>query len=510
MTLTLRAKICGLSFFGLALAVVLGGFGYRGLDGVSEAADRLLTSSTLIRNQLEADMMHDALRADVLTALMSVTPEEQQAVANDLREHAQHFREKVAENEKLPMDAATRDALAIVAPQLVTYIATAERIIGAAAKDRAEANEQMEEFRRSFRDLEISMEKLSDLMTEDAGRHRDHAVATEAFSRRAMLCAALVSVAFFAVATPLALRGITGPVRRMARRVMDIAQGEGDLTQRLQVATKDEIGDLAQWFNVFMDKLQGIISQIQSTASELGATAREVNASSDEIAGGAQAQAASIEETSSSLRQLTATVAQNAESTVAASKIAAESRGAAGKGGEVVGKAGKAMSDIQAASDRVADIITTIDEIAFQTNLLSLNAAVEAARAGEQGRGFAVVATEVRGLATRSGAAAKQIRELIRESAERVESGTTLMAESGHNLDGILTSVNRVNDIVTEIAAASREQAAGIGQVGAAVDRMESVINGSTQTTTKLGQLARGLADRAAELNDLVGGFKVA
>jgi methyl-accepting chemotaxis protein len=228
-----------------------------------------------------------------------------------------------------------------------------------------------------------------------------------------------------------------------------------------------------------------------------------------QLAGGAQAQASSLEETASSLEQITGTVKQTAENARQADRLAAGSRETAEKGGQVVTTAVTAMDEINRASKRIADIISTIDEIAFQTNLLALNAAVEAARAGEQGRGFAVVAAEVRNLAQRSATAAKEIKALIQDSVTKVDAGSALVHKSGQTLEEIVTSVKRVTDIIGEIAAASQEQSSGIDQVNRAVAQMDLVVQTNAAQTDGLASTAQTLATQAAQLQALVGRFKL-
>src|SRR3990172_12477785 len=196
----------------------------------------------------------------------------------------------------------------------------------------------------------------------------------------------------------------------------DIADGDGDLTRRLDATGKDEVADIAGAFNTFVEKLHSIMRQAQAAAEQVAAASRELSGASDQLSSGAQEQASSLEETAASLEEITGTVKQNADNTRQASQLAVGSRDVAEKGGHVVAEAVQSMSEINKSSKKIADIITTIDEIAFQTNLLALNAAVEAARAGEQGRGFAVVASEVRNLAQRSATAAKEIKTLIQDS----------------------------------------------------------------------------------------------
>jgi methyl-accepting chemotaxis protein len=259
---------------------------------------------------------------------------------------------------------------------------------------------------------------------------------------------------------------------------------------------------IARWFTKALIEVSAIADSVASASQQLAAAA-------EELSSGAQEQASSLEETASSLEEITGTIQQNADNAQQANQLAGKSREVAEKGGEVVSRAVQGMGEINASSRKIADIITAIDEIAFQTNLLALNAAVEAARAGEQGRGFAVVAGEVRNLAQRSAAAAKEIKGLIQDSVAKVEAGSKLVNQSGETLSEIVTSVKRVTDIVSEIAAASREQAGGIDQVNKAVTQMDQVTQGNASQTEELSGTAESLAAQAAELQELVAQFNL-
>lgn len=256
----------------------------------------------------------------------------------------------------------------------------------------------------------------------------------------------------------------------------------------------------ARWFGRALTEAAQISDSVARAAKELAAA-------TEEIASGAQEQAASIEETASTLEELTSTVKQNADNAQQAAQLAMASREVAEKGGRIAHEAVGAMKEVNLASRKIADITTTIDEIAFQTNILAINAAVEAARAGEQGRGFAVVASEVRSLAERSATAAKEIKTLIEDSSTKVESGYRLVETSGNALSEILSSVKRVTDFVGEIAAASREQSSGIDQVNKAVTQMDQVTQANASQTEELSGTTDSLASQAARLLEIVEQF---
>ncbi len=284
---------------------------------------------------------------------------------------------------------------------------------------------------------------------------------------------------------------------------------EGDLTARAEVATQDELGDMANAMNHMLQGFQTALTSMRESAEGTASAAQRVSEAAGAISDGAQRQASSLEETAASLEEMTSAVKQNADNAQQAAQLAQGAREVAEKGGRVVGSAVSAMGEIHESSRRIGDIITAIDEIAFQTNLLALNAAVEAARAGEQGRGFAVVAAEVRNLAQRSASSAREIKGLIHDSVEKVQSGSTLVNQSGKTLEEIVQSVKRVTDIVAEIAASSREQATGIEQVNQAVTQMDSVTQASAAQTAELAGTAGELTEQTRAVMAQVDRFRV-
>ncbi|CAG9253987.1 Methyl-accepting chemotaxis protein I (serine chemoreceptor protein) [Burkholderia cepacia] len=283
---------------------------------------------------------------------------------------------------------------------------------------------------------------------------------------------------------------------------------QGDLTQPVPVRAGDRTSMMAAMHDM-QARLQATIGGIRQSAGSIASASRQISAGNHDLSQRTEEQAASLEETAASMEQLTATVKQNADNARQASGLANNASEIARTGSDVVNRVIGTMGEIDDSSRKIADIIGVIEGIAFQTNILALNAAVEAARAGEQGRGFAVVAGEVRSLAQRSATAAKEIRELIVDSVERVRNGSTLVGQAGTTMGEILQAVARVTDIMGEIAAASEEQASGITQVGRAVTQMDQVTQQNAALVEEAAAAAASLQEQAARLRDAVGAFRV-
>ncbi|MCW5785740.1 MAG: DUF3365 domain-containing protein [Nitrospirales bacterium] len=290
---------------------------------------------------------------------------------------------------------------------------------------------------------------------------------------------------------------------------MAVRAREGDLSGRASVNSQDEIGRTSESFNMMFDRVSEVIASVKTAVSGITTGTSEINAGTSDLAGRTSAQAGALEETSASMEEMTSTIKQNADNAKQANQLAVAAREVAEKGGAVTDKAVEAMDEINKSSKKIADIINVIDEIAFQTNLLALNAAVEAARAGEQGRGFAVVASEVRNLAQRSATAAKEIKTLINESVQKVGGGSELVNRSGQTLAEIVNSVKRVTDIISEISAASQEQAAGIDQVNKAVMQMDQGTQQNAALVEQATSASQSMAQQAEDLLRQVEFFKV-
>lgn len=307
------------------------------------------------------------------------------------------------------------------------------------------------------------------------------------------------------------IRGVLKSLGGDPRHARDVVQriASGDLTRPLQLKTGDTTSLLAA-IEGMRQRLSDSLRQVRQAAEYIDVGASRIAAGNQDLSARTEQQAASIEETASSMEELTQTVRQNADNAHQASAIADETSGTARQGGTMMGEVVTTMRGISESTQRVNEVIGVIDSIAFQTNILALNASVEAARAGEQGRGFAVVAGEVRTLASRSAEAAREIRSMIQASNEQVEAGAGLVDQTGETISDVVASVARMSELMREIASASQEQSAGIEQVGLAVGQMDQVTQQNASLVQEAGVTSSSLEEQARQLRDTVAWFKLA
>ena len=406
----------------------------------------------------------------------------------------------VSEEERVALDALSLQ-VAKYGKQMddAVELATADVNTGMAAMQTADYTHQG--LRKDFR-------KQVELVQKNAETNFEEAHKAASFATVSSLGILLLALAGSALAGLVVARQIARPLGD-AVRVAE-ALSKGDLTRTVEVRSRDEVGQLMSAMKGTLEQLSGIVRGIKASTDMISTASHEIASGNEDLSSRTEQQASSLEETASSMEELTSTVLQNAENAKQANQLAAGASDVAVKGGEVIGQVVRTMSSINESSKKITDIISVIDGIAFQTNILALNAAVEAARAGEQGRGFAVVAAEVRTLAQRSAAAAKEIKQLIGDSVHEVESGTKLVDEAGKTMEQIVSAVKRVTDIMSEIAAASQQQSSGIGEVNQAITQMDQVTQQNAALVEEASAAAESMKQQAQQLVQAVAVFKLA
>ncbi|MPQ59738.1 methyl-accepting chemotaxis protein [Duganella sp. FT27W] len=354
-----------------------------------------------------------------------------------------------------------------------------------------------------FDALKTMVEFQEKLMQESADEARNHGSVAIKSTLILSAIAALAAIVIGVIIT----RSITIPVNR----AVDVARtvAAGDLTSRITVTSKDEIGMLLASLAEMNDNLKKIVGEVRNGTEEIATATTEVATGNMDLSSRTEEQASALEETASSMEELTSTVKQNSENARQANQLAQSAAAVAVRGGDVVSQVVATMESINTSASKIVDIISVIDGIAFQTNILALNAAVEAARAGEQGRGFAVVASEVRNLAQRSASAAKEIKVLIGDSVEKVEAGNKLVSTAGTTMDEVVASVHKLTSIVGEITTASREQEMGIEQINEAITSMDTVTQQNAALVEEAAAATSALQEQAGKLAQAVSVFKL-
>ena len=433
------------------------------------------------------------------------------ATVNDLMQIASASLKQAEKNwaayEALPRDPrqSDADAMEIKRNYDIYHGALAELIqLLGAGKINAFFDQPTQSYQDGFEKQYVSYlqqnDKLYQMAVEDSNSSYSQAIW--------VLIGVLIAVLVVIVAVWLNIKQtLISPLNRLIDNIRHIASG--DLVKRIEVQGTNEMGELADSLRHMQGELVRTVGDVRNGANAIYSGASEIAMGNNDLSSRTEQQAASLEETAASMEQLTATVKQNAENARQASHLALSASETAQKGGKVVDNVVQTMRDIASSSQKIADIISVIDGIAFQTNILALNAAVEAARAGEQGRGFAVVAGEVRNLAQRSAQAAREIKSLIEDSVGRVEVGSTLVESAGETMGEIVNAVTRVTDIMGEIASASDEQSRGIDQVGLAVAEMDRVTQQNASLVEESAAAAAALVDQASRLTQAVAVFRI-
>nr|WP_316641726.1 methyl-accepting chemotaxis protein [uncultured Roseateles sp.] len=498
----------------LVLTLVVGLFAINRIGKVNEATSDLATNWLVAMRSLgEYRSAITAVRRAEALHVMSTKSEEFEAEEKRIQDD----KAKAASAWKVYSETVTTDdervfAKEIESTQQAYFDALAKLLPVSRASTSPEDIDKVKGMYKSatrlpFTAVMAAIDKDVDFQTKGGDEAYKESQSAYASTRIAVVGLMLGALVLGAVLALLITRSITGPIARAVVVAETVAAG--DLTSDVRVDSADETGQLLAALKKMNDNLVGIVGQVRNSADSIATGSAQIATGNADLSQRTEEQASNLQQTAASMEQLTATVKQNADTARQATQIAGGASSAAAQGGRVVEQVVSTMGEITDSSRKISDIIGVIDGIAFQTNILALNAAVEAARAGEQGRGFAVVASEVRSLAQRSAQAAKEIKTLIGTSVEKVENGSRLVHEAGQSMGEIVTQVKRVNDLISEISAASVEQSTGIGQIGDAVNQLDQVTQQNAALVEESAAAAESLKHQAASLAQTVSVFKL-
>ena len=535
--MNIRQKMIASGVLSVAVAAGLGAVGFWGQTQLNGALAQNELSVTALRNHLEGDMMHDALRADVLAAF-SVEAGDQAAaeqVRQDLREHADWFKRALAANAQLPLPADIQQAIAQSQPALNAYISEAERITEVALRDAQAAKAGMPAFMQRFSDLEAKNEALSSLIEEQvSAAHQSGQTAVSQASIYLITGIVLVSLLLGLITWSL-MRSVLGPLQRSVDAARAIASG--NLRGRIDVDRQDEAGQLLQALAEMQGNLGRMISsinqhseQLQHTAGSLTGTAQRILQDSTQQADSATSMAAAMEQMIQNIAQVS-THAHDAKGISAHSGQLADSGGQVILGvvdgmnriAEAVTSSSATITELGRSSEEIHSIIQVIKSIAEQTNLLALNAAIEAARAGEAGRGFAVVADEVRNLAARTAHSTQEITDMIgrirsntnlavdsmQAGVTRVNDGVALAHQAGDSINEIRDGAQRAAQVVEEISQTIGEQSNASSEVAQRVEQIAQMAQHNAQAVNELAHSAEELERVALGMRNAIMQFQV-
>ena len=508
--MSIAAKLSAAFAMMLGLLALLALFAFTRLQVVQHES-RVISGNWLPATRQAYAMKVDAadFRIGVLQSLSNLSADQAKIGANNMKAALASMKQHAEAYENLLADAQERQLMQTFMGHWTSYQGHVQRALEILKEGNSYGAQEIID--GTARQAYLALNKAGDALVEFQTRGADRSAAvSEATYGSAVAWLFGVGLAAAAMAALLALtliRAITRPLS-LAVGAADRVAG-GDLSQPIAFEGRDETARLLAAMQRMQQALATTVADVRAGAESVASASAQIAQGNSDLSARTEEQASSLEETSATMEELSATVRQNADSARQANQLAQSASEVARSGGQVVGQVVDTMRGIEDSSRRIADIIATIDGIAFQTNILALNAAVEAARAGEQGRGFAVVAGEVRSLAQRSAEAAKEIKGLIHDSVERVQNGTQLVDRAGQTMQDIVSSVQRVADIVGEISSASTEQSAGIAQVGEAVTQLDKTTQQNAALVEESAAASESLKHQAGRLLASVASFRL-
>jgi len=510
---TVRARLYALAGISMLMLMVVGGTGLYSLNASTDAFKHF------VDNDNQSLVYVSTMRAEAGNLRryekdMVINLEDSEAIEKyrvDWRKAYDRFAKAEQELAKLELPPAEQQLNKAIDEGLRAYKSEMDLFMGKVGEkafaDPASANKALGAAKKAIRPMEEKLAELVAAIDKDADEGEVEIAAHEKRIRMSLIFISLGSLALIGFYTAFNIRSILQPLSEVQQSAERIA-GQ-DLSEDIRPHGQCETGDLMRGVKAMQDSLREVVGNVRNATDSIATAAAEVSAGGHDLSHRTEQAASNLEETASAMEELTASVKHNADSARQANQLATEAAGVAQRGGEVVGEVVSTMSRISASSNKISDIISTIDGIAFQTNILALNAAVEAARAGEQGRGFAVVASEVRSLAQRSAEAAKEIKGLITASSESVEAGAALVERAGGTMQEVIASISRVSNIVAEISHSTAEQSTGIGQIGQAINQLDTMTQQNAALVEQSAAAAQSLQTQADELAKSVAVFKL-
>jgi methyl-accepting chemotaxis protein len=536
--LSIRALLLLSGVFSIVFLVLLGTVSFMNVQRLDAVVAEANETGAAVRRQMDADMMHDAIRADVLAALLAANrgqAEKAGEIRKDLDEHVARLEQNIRDNAAARLTEVANKQVAIVQPVVARYAGSARDIVGSAFEKPAAALARMDGFEKDFEALEKEMETLADLIQQQADVVSATSASTLASNRWQIAGTLLLALLFLTPFNLSILRQISVPLGALAQTANDI-QSSGNLTLRATGSGDNEIGRTVQAFNALMDSLHGIVRDVRADSNRIlensnavAATAHQTARAAEQSSEAASSMAAVMEELSVSIDQMSDHASQASAASQTSGQLSREGEAVVGKAAaemrqiaQSVRVSSESIQALGASAEQISQIVSVIREIADQTNLLALNAAIEAARAGEQGRGFAVVADEVRKLAERTGNSTQEITTMIDaiqngtrsavtsmdDGVRRVEQGVDLAEQAGATIERVAGSAGNAEQAVAEMSHSLKEQSAAGQEIARNVEQVAQMSEQSHAAAREAASRAEALSQLAQSLDAAVGRFR--